>query len=526
MSPGDPASASLKAATLMAIAVEGVTKTFAGIRVLDNVAVSVAAGEIHALLGANGSGKSTFAKILSGVYQPDHASITIKDRSIRAILSPQHAAELGIAIVHQEAPLIDNASVAECIALYRGYPTRSGVVQWRRLHNEIDAMFERSGVRIDPRMLAGRLTPAERALVSLVIALDRAPSELSLLILDEVTASLPRDEATPYLEKIAALAQSGVSVLMVTHRLAEVRSKASRMTVLRDGKVAYVGSPAETDDDAIIAVMVGSSEVERAATPPRTSVLGGFWSDFRVRAQATRGPGEPLMEVEGLAGEQLADVSFTLHVGEILGLAGLKEAGIGELPLILGGARPRRAGRISVAGHEFAASGGPGASVAAGIVLLPGDRAHDGGVRTLSLGENIMLPAFDRYWGRNDRERSVVDRLIADFDVRPPRPRALFGTLSGGNQQKALLAKWLHLRPAVLVLDDPTSGVDPGARQKIFELLRDAASEGLGILFFSTEPEQLAAACSRVLILKDGVIAGSLSGGELSHQAISRWCYA
>ena len=192
-------------------------------------------------------------------------------------------------------------------------------------------MFERSGVHIDPRMLAGRLTPAERALVSLVIALDR-----SLLILDEVTASLPRDEAAPYLEKIAALAQWGVSVLMVTHRLAEVRSKASRMTVLRDGKVVYVGSPAETDDDAIIAMMVGSSEVERAGAPPRTSVLSGFWSDFRVGAQATRGPDEPLMEVEGLAGEQLADVTFTLHVGEILGLAGLKEAAIGELPLIVG----------------------------------------------------------------------------------------------------------------------------------------------------------------------------------------------
>jgi ABC-type sugar transport system ATPase subunit len=525
-SAADLATGSIKATPLMAIAVEGVTKSFAGVRILDNVAVSVPDGQIHALLGANGSGKSTFAKILSGVYQPDHASITIKDREIPSILSPQHAAELGIAIVHQEAPLIDNASVAECIALYRGYPTRSGLVQWRRLHREIEAMFERSGVRIDPRMLAGRLTPAERALVSLVIALDRAPSELSLLILDEVTASLPRDEAAPYLERIAALAQSGVSVLMVTHRLAEVRSKASRMTVLRDGKVAYVGNPSEKDDDAIIAMMVGSSEPGRSGASSQPRVLAGFWSDFGVAGDAARKPAEPLMEVEGLAGEQLVDVGFTLHVGEILGLAGLKEAGIGELPLVLGGAQPRRGGRISVAGRELSLTSSPSAAMAAGIVLLPGDRAHDGGVRTLSLGENIMLPAFDRYWGRNDRERSVVDRLISDFDVRPPRPQALFGTLSGGNQQKALLAKWLHLRPAVLVLDDPTSGVDPGARQTIFELLRDAASEGLGILFFSTEPEQLAAMCSRVLILKDGVIAGSLSGAELSHQAISRWCYA
>jgi ribose transport system ATP-binding protein len=510
----------------MAIVAETVTKSFANIRVLDNVAVSVADGEIHALLGANGSGKSTFAKILSGVYQPDRAAITIKDRNIPAILSPQHANELGVAIVHQEAPLIDTASVAECVALHRGYPTRSGLVHWRQLYSEVEAMLLRFGVRIDPRTLAGRLTPAERALVSLIIALDRAPAELSLLILDEVTASLPRDEAEPYLERVAALAQSGVSVLMVTHRLGEVRSKASRMTVLRDGKVAHVGSPAETNDDEIIALMVGSPDSAHRSGVSKASVLGGFWSDFVIAAAAAHKPGEALMEVEGLAGGPLADVNFTLHAGEILGIAGLEDAGIGELPRILGGAAPRRRGRISVAGREVAAGSGPDAAIAAGIAVLPGDRAHDGGVRTLSVAENIMLPAFDRYWARADRESAVIARLIADFDVRPPRPQALFGTLSGGNQQKALLAKWLNLRPAVLILDDPTSGVDPGARQKIFELLRDAASEGLGILFFSTEPEQLASMCSRVLILRDGVIAGSLSGAELTHQAISRWCYA
>jgi ABC-type sugar transport system ATPase subunit len=511
----------------MAIVAESVTKSFANIRVLDNVEVSVADGQIHALLGANGSGKSTFAKILSGVYQPDRASIAIQGRAVPAILSPQHANELGVAIVHQEAPLIDTASVAECVALHRGYPTRSGLVHWGQLHGDVEAMLLRFDVHIDPRTLAGRLTPAERALVSLIIALDRAPAELSLLILDEVTASLPRDEAEPYLERVAALAQSGVSVLMVTHRLAEVRSKASRMTVLRDGKVVHVGSPAETNDDEVIALMVGSPESSQIRRASSSSVLGGFWTDFGIAAAgAARKAGEPLMEVEGLAGGPLADVTFTLHAGEILGIAGLEEAGIGELPRILGGAEPRRQGRISVAGRELEAGAGPAASIAAGIAVLPGDRAHDGGVRTLSVAENMMLPAFERYWTRRDRESAVLKRLIADFDVRPPRPQALFGTLSGGNQQKTLLAKWLHLHPAVLVLDDPTSGVDPGARQKIFELLRDAASEGLGILFFSTEPEQLAAMCSRVLILKDGVIAGSLSGGELTHQAISRWCYA
>lgn len=504
---------------------ESVSKSFAGVSVLDDVGISVAAGEIHALLGANGSGKSTLARILSGVYQPDRALITIRDRRVPAIVSPLHARELGIAIVHQEAPLIDSASVAECIALYRGYPTRLALVQWRRLHRETEAMLARFGVGIDPRTLAGRLTQAERALVSLIIAIDRAPNELALLILDEVTASLPSDEAEPYLDKIASLAQSGVGVLMVTHRLAEVRSKAAAMTVLREGKVAYAGRPSDADDDGIIAMMVGSTE-PRAGAPSRARVLGRLWSDFGVASPVAREPGEPLMEIAGLAGERLADVNFTLHAGEILGLAGLKEAGIGELPRILGGAQPRRAGRVAVAGRDLAMDGGPGAAIAAGIALLPGDRAHDGGIRTLSLGENILLPAFERYWGRGSRERTVVGRLIADFGVRPQRQGVLFETLSGGNQQKALLAKWLHLRPAVLVLDDPTSGVDPGARQTIFALLRDAAGEGLGILFLSTEPEQLAAMCSRVLILRDGVIARSLSGAELTHQAISRWCYA
>ena len=511
----------------MAIVAEGVTKSFANIRVLDSVEVSVADGQIHALLGANGSGKSTLAKILSGVYQPDRASIAIGGRPVPAILSPRHANELGVAVVHQEAPLIDTASVAECVALHRGYPTRSGLVHWRQLHSDVEAMLLRFQIHIDPHTLAGRLTPAERALVSLIIALDRAPAELSLLILDEVTASLPRDEAEPYLERVAGLAQSGVSVLMVTHRLAEVRSRASRMTVLRDGKVVHVGVPAETSDDDIIALMVGSQDSSQRRRASKTSVLGGFWSDFGIAAAGPPGKaGEPIMEVEGLAGGPLADVNFTLHAGEILGIAGLEEAGIGELPRLLGGAEPRRAGRIAVAGRELKADAGPKAAIAAGIGVLPADRTHEGGVRTLSVAENIMLPSFGRYWARRHREGTVLARLIADFDVRPPMPQALFGTLSGGNQQKTLLAKWMHLRPAVLILDDPTSGVDPGARQKIFELLRDAAGEGLGIVFFSTEPEQLAAMCSRVLILKDGVIAGSLSGAELTHQAISRWCYA
>jgi ribose transport system ATP-binding protein len=513
----------------MAIVAESITKSYSGLRVLDEVGIAVADGEVHALLGANGSGKSTLAKILTGVVQPDGASIAIRDRTFAAIASPQQATQLGIAVVHQEAPLIDTATVAECIALFRGYPTQGGRIRWGTLHEQVAAMLERFDLRIDPRTLAGRLSPADRALVSLAIALDRVPAELSLLILDEVTASLPRDAAEPYLDRVSALARSGVGVLMITHRLAETRQRASHLTILRDGRVVHAGAPSDIDDDAIVAVMVG--EDQRQPNEPdrrRANVLRDFWSRHDRGAQTATGieSGAVVMTVEKVAGALLSDVSFTLRTGEVVGIAGLEETGIAELPQILSGAAPCRSGRITVKGRPLPREGSPSAAIAAGLVVLPADRLHYGGIRSLSVAENIMLPAFGRYWPSRGRERTVLRRLIEDFDVRPPRPQALFGTLSGGNQQKSLLAKWLHLRPAVLVLDDPTSGVDPGAREKIFQLLRDAAAEGLGILLFSTEPEQLAAMCSRVLVLRDGVIATTLAGPDLSHQSISRWCYA
>jgi ribose transport system ATP-binding protein len=514
----------------MAIAAESMSKSFSGLRVLDDVKIAVADGRVHALLGANGSGKSTLVKILTGVYQPDHAAIRLKDRVLPAIVSPQQAQELGIAVVHQEAPLIDNSTVAECIALFRGYPSKGGRVLWGELYEQVAAMFERFNVKIDPRMLAGRLSPAERALISLMIALDRTPSALSLLILDEVTASLPRDEAEPYLERVSTLAKSGVGVLMVTHRLAEVRSHASDVTVLRDGRVVFAGAPGEVDDDAIVGLMIGEeTRSEKAVGGARANVLGGFWREFADGAKsstAAAAEGDVLLKVENLSGRQLRDISFEVRAGEIVGIAGLEETGISELPQILAGAAPFAAGRISVKGKLLPRSGSPAAAISAGLTVLPADRLHSGGVRTLSVAENLMLPAFGRYWTQPNREKAVIERLMSDFDVRPRRSQALFSTFSGGNQQKSLLAKWLHLRPAVLVLDDPTSGVDPGARQTIFQLLRDAVNEGVGILFFSTEPEQLAAMCSRVLVLKDGAVATTLTGEALNYQSISRWCYA
>jgi len=506
----------------MTVSGQRLSKSFAGKRVLDEVDIELADGGIHALLGCNGSGKSTLVKILTGVYQADQGVIMIGGRQIGSIASPYQANKLGVAVVHQEAPLIDTCTVAECIALFRGYPTAGGRVQWRVLHRQVAEMLERFDVRVDPRQLAGTLNPADRALVALIIALDRVASGLNLLVLDEVTASLPRDEAEPYLDRVAALARGGISVLMVTHRLAELRGRAARLTILRDGKKVFAGASNEIDDDAIVARMIGE-EPHR----PRGRAMPGPEAEAReaVRKRG-RVDGDVLLRVEGLRVNLLDDVSFDLHRREILGVAGLAETGIAELPQVLSGALAYRSGSIAVNGRVLPRRGDPSASIRAGLVVLPADRLRSGGVGTLSVAENISLPDVDRYFLRPGRERAMVEKVIADFDVRPPRPDALFGGLSGGNQQKALLGKWLHLGPSVLVLDDPTSGVDPSAREKIFEILQRAVTEGLGILFFSTEPEQLAALCSRILVLKDGKIATELSGANLNHQTISHWCYA
>jgi ribose transport system ATP-binding protein len=513
----------------MAVAGEKLTKSFAGVRVLDGVDITLEKGEVHALLGANGSGKSTLVKILTGVYQPDSGTIRVGDRVLPAIASPHDAAGLGIAVVHQEAPLIDTMTVAECIALFRGYPTDGiGRIRWRSLHDEAAELLRRFRLNISPHALAGKLSPAERALVALIIALDRVKSGVELLILDEVTASLPESQAATFLERAGEIARNGTAILMVTHRLAELHGLAQKVTVLRDGRVVHAGPAGALDDDALVARMVGMKEKSPARAPSGAGgVVRRLWRSVSASpADGTAGAGDALLSVEDLRGDALDGVSFAVRPGEIVGVAGLADSGIAELPAILGGMRPRRGGTIRVGGQTLPARAEPGDAIAAGLAVLPADRLRNGGIGTLSVADNVVLPQFGRFWHRAGSEAAVLREVIAGFDVRPPSARVLFGKLSGGNQQKALLGKWLLTRPLVLVLDDPTSGVDPGAREKIFDVLRDGADEGLGILFFSTEPEQLAAICGRVLVLKDGRIATELSGAALTRESVSQWCYA
>jgi len=506
---------------------EKLTKLFAGRRVLSDVDIDIMPGELHALLGANGSGKSTLVKILTGVYQPDGGAIIVGGRRLAAIGSPFEANGLGIAVVHQEAPLINSFTVAECIALFRGYPTRATRIEWRKLHREVGELLARFDLPIRPDQLAGTLSAAERALVAIIIALDRVKSGLRLLVLDEVTASLPQNQAEPYLDRVTAIARSGVGVLMVTHRLAELHGRASRVTLLRDGRVAYGAVSEEVDERRIVAEMIGTPGPEAAGepVPAKKGVLARLWAlrSSRPPSAVTNGPA---LELDRLNGARLREASLTIRPGEIVGIAGLSESGVGELPLILAGVLSPRSGEIRVAGKRLPARLDPRRVIAAGMATLPADRLRSGGIATLSVRENVLLPDLMRYWHAGGREKKVLARLVPDFDIRPPDPDVIFGKLSGGNQQKTILGKWLLLRPSVLILDDPTNGVDPAARRTIFELLRDAAAEGMAIVLFSTEPEQFANVCSRVAILRAGRVAAELTGTDLNPQTISQWCYS
>jgi ribose transport system ATP-binding protein len=510
----------------MAVAAQGISKSFPGTRALDRVDLSVGAGEVHALLGANGSGKSTLVKVLSGVYQPDEGELRVGDAVVPAIHSPNEAHALGIAVVHQESPLVDTLTVAECVALFRGYPTTHGRIRWRAVRRDTRTLLDRFGIKVDPGTLAGLLSPAQRALVALAIALDRVSAQsndVNLLVLDEVTASLPEDQAAEYLAQVGALASSGTPVLMVTHRLSELHELATHVTVLRDGRRVHHDVAGAVDDDALLRHIVGAEREATQAAVARVDRVAAVEQLWKGRHGAGS---RNVLEVEHLAGELVRDVSFALRAGEIVGIGGLAESGVGELPLLLSGARRRTGGALRVDGRELPEGASPRAVIDAGLALLPADRLRSGGIASLSVRENVVLPDARSYWHRSGVERSTLRRLIDRLDVRPPSAAALFGSLSGGNQQKVLLGKWLLLGPSVIVLDDPTSGVDPGARETIFSILREAASEGLAVLLFSTELEQLVAMCSRVLVLRDGAVTTQLAGAELTRETVTKWCYS
>jgi len=496
-----------------ALALRNASMAFAGVRVLDNVSLTLAPGEIRALVGKNGSGKSTLIKILSGYHRPlPGAALSVGGHVHRFPVTPERLRALGLSFVHQDLGLIPDATVLDNVLVGRFSGGKLAPVRWRREKERVLSILARFELDLPLDRPVRLLSPVERAFVAIARSFVDAESHSGVLVLDEPTAFLPQDEVARLFGAIRAIASAGQAILYVSHRLDEVLGLAESVTVLRDGRTVHEGPTAGLIEDDLVRAILG----EDAKT---------FYPSLAPAAV------DIVFEVEGLTGQGLRDVSLSLHRGEILGVTGLAGAGWEELPYLIAGAAAAAGGRLRVAGQDLAATSlSPDKTRRFGIALLPADRQRASGAQELTLRENVSLPVLSRYFrfGLMDGsgERDAVTKLLRAFGVRPPKPDAPLRTLSGGNQQKALLGKWIQTAPKILVLHEPTQGVDVGSKQDIFRKIDDIAATGVGIVMASAESEDLARLCHRVVVLHRGQIGGVLEANELSEDAINNLSFS
>ncbi|MBL8751837.1 MAG: sugar ABC transporter ATP-binding protein [Planctomycetes bacterium] len=476
----------------------GVHKAFGGVPALHDVSFTLRAGEVVALVGENGAGKSTLMKVLAGVHRPDAGSVEL-DGSPVELRSPRESLARGIALIHQELELCDNLTVAG--ALFLGAELRRGpFLRARAMAAAARPWLLRLGLDVAPHTPVAALSPGQKQLLEIARALR---AEARVLIMDEPTSSLTQGEVERLFAVVRDLKAAGVGIVYITHRLGEVRAIADRLVGLRDGKNSGELAAAEATHDRIVALMVGRALAKAARTPhaPGAEVL-------RVRGLRTR------------AFPQQA-VDFTVREREVVGIAGLLGAGRTELLRALFGADRAVAGTIDVGGRALAGHG-PADAAAAGLVLLPEDRKHQGVVLGMPVDQNLSLPTLHRRGRWLDRryERELAVRSIADLQIATAGPGQLVGTLSGGNQQKVVLGKWLAAQPKVLLLDEPTRGVDVGARAEIYARLHELAAQGLAVVFVSSELEEVLQLADRVLVLRQGALTADLSREHMGEQAI------
>lgn len=501
-----------------ALQITNLSKRFGQALALDGVSLEVARGEVHGLLGSNGSGKSTLIKILAGFHAPEPgAEIRLYGRRVPLPVAGGQVRSLGLAFVHQHLGLIPSLSVTENLRLGDLATRANWCIGWRAEHERAAEVFARYGLALDPRAEVARLSPVQQALLAIVRAVEDlrgASSEPGVLVLDEPTPFLPRAGVDQLFALVRACVAEGASVIFVSHDVDEVREITDRATILRDGRLIDTVLTPNTSHDAFVERIVGRSMVAYAGAGKRLE-----------------GPAEPLAEVDGLSGPGLpGPVALSLRPGEILGLTGLIGSGYDAVPALIYGARAAASGRLRLAGRSIALPGiEPPEALARGIVYLPADRLGAAGVGSLPVGENVGLPVLARLKravGLFDRDISAhAARLGAELGVKPNAPALPLSALSGGNAQKALLAKWLQVEPRLMLLDEPTQGVDVGARQDIWDALDRAAAGGTAILIGSTDYEQLAALCHRVLVFARGRIVQELSGDALTKEGIAEACF-
>jgi len=518
--------------------VRNISKTFGATRALRHVEFSIDAGEVFAVLGQNGSGKSTLVKILAGFHQPDPgAEIYFDGEPLPVPLPPGMARERGLEFVYQDLGLVPGMTVLENLTIGGRSASRGGAnlrpIAWRRERREARRVLERYGLDLDPSTRVFELPLIDRALLAIARAAEelqgfraRTGRERSLLVLDEPTVFLSGTELTFLFELIRIVTANGASVMFISHDLEAVRAIATRFVVLRDGAVAGGGRVADTTEDEMIDMIVGSARerFERSAAHTIETVTGsGVPPARRVRESE-------LLAVEGLAGGTVKDLSLRVHEGEIIGLAGVTGSGTEDAPyLLFGGAADggiATGGTIRIAGREYgAASLNSAEAIRAGLALVPANRPRDGAVASLSVADNIFMLVYGNYFSHGVMARRTMMTDARDrtdlYDIRPPEPAMPLAQLSGGNQQKTVLAKWMESRPRVLLLHEPTQGVDVGARTEIRALVKEACLDrGMGVVWVGTDFAELAEMCDHVLVLANGRVVKHISGDEVTKSAI------
>jgi ribose transport system ATP-binding protein len=478
----------------------GIDKRFGGVVALDGADFSCEVGEIHALLGENGAGKSTMVKVLCGVHPADAGTVVYGDETV-TFHGPSDAAARGIVPVFQELSLVPDLTVAENLFMGDEPRTRLGLVDGKRMNREASALLSSLGFTgIHPAAVVRYLSLADRQLVEIAKALRRQPR---VLILDEATSALNRRQVEQVFSVVRRLRDEGVAVVFISHRMDEVRALCDRATIFRDGVDVGTVDVGKARDDEIVRLMIGRTL--RETFPPRTR---------RPDVE------EPLLEVRGLGwDDRLRDVSFTVHRGEILGLSGLEGQGQGDLLFALFGVYIGVNGEINLGGKPIRL-GGPGDAVDAGLALVPEDRKTQGLILPLPVEENVTLPILPAVSRNGIISPSAVETATISMRdrlaIRMASPEVPVRFLSGGNQQKVAIAKWLLTDAAVFLLYDPTRGIDVGAKQEIYELMRRLATEGHGILFFSTDLAEIVGLCDGALVMYEGTVARELRGPALT----------
>jgi rhamnose transport system ATP-binding protein len=501
MTRGAPALSAPRPAESLAAELRGAEKSFGGVRALRGVDLALARGEIHALVGENGAGKSTLVRILGGVHAPDRGEVLVDGEEV-VLHGPGDARHRGIAVIYQEPALFPDLDVA----VYVGRHPRDRLkrIDWRTMYREVDALLRSLGVALDARAPVQGLSVADQQLVEIAKALSL---DAQVVVMDEPTAALSSREVEQLFRIVRDLRRRGVAVLFVSHRLEEVFELADKVTVLRDGQHVITAPASGLDPAALIRHMVGREL--RELFPKEAAEIG-----------------DPLLEARGLTREGVfRDVSFTLRGGEIVGLAGLVGAGRTEVARALFGIDRLDAGEILLRG-ESVRIGSPSDAVRAGMAFVPEDRQHQGLVLDMAIEHNETLPFLRRLsrFGlvRRRRERAVAREYAERLQVRSAGLELPARSLSGGNQQKVVLAKWLATDPAVLILDEPTRGIDIGTKAEVHRIISGLAAQGLGILLISSELPEVLAMADRIFVMHEGRVTGEFARDDADQETIMR----